>query len=53
MMILCCIPMIAIAVLLVAMGVVSAGFLVFAAVCTLFMALMMGRMGHDGQEHNG
>lgn len=52
MMIICCIPMIAIALLLVASGVVSAGFLIFAVVCTLLMAFMMGGMGHEGQEHN-
>lgn len=44
MMIACCIPMLAIAVALVVAGVVSAGFLVFAVVCTLMMAMMMGGM---------
>lgn len=48
MMIACCIPMLVIAVALVATGVVSAGFLVFAVVCTAAMALMMRGMHDDG-----
>lgn len=48
MMIACCIPMLVIAVVLVATGVASAGFLVAAVGCTLMMALMMGGMGHGG-----
>jgi hypothetical protein len=45
MMIACCIPMLVIAVILVATGVVSPGFLVVAVGCTLMMALMMRGMG--------
>lgn len=59
MMIACCIPMIAIAVILVATGVAGSGFLFVAAMCTLMMALMMmgghggdsGRGGHGGPGH--
>ena len=47
MMIACCIPMLAIAVVLVATGVASSGFLVGALACTAMMALMMGGMGHN------
>ena len=46
MMIACCIPMLAIAVVLVAIGVVSTGFLLFAVACTAMMALMMRGMSH-------
>ena len=49
-MIACCIPMIVIAVALVATGVVSAGFLLFAVLCTAMMALMMRGMDHDGHQ---
>lgn len=48
MMIICCIPMLVIAVVLVATGVLSAGFLIFALICTAVMALMMRGMNHDG-----
>ena len=48
MMIACCIPMLAIAGILVATGVLSAGFLLFAIGCTVMMALMMRGMGHGG-----
>lgn len=48
MMIACCVPMLAIAVILWATGVVGVGFLVVALVCTVMMALMMGGMSHDG-----
>lgn len=56
MMIACCVPMIAIAVILVTTGVASAGFLFVAAMCTLMMALMMmgghgGNSGHGGHGH--
>jgi hypothetical protein len=43
-MIACCIPMLAIAIALVATGVVNPGFLFFAIVCTAMMALMMRAM---------
>ena len=44
MMIACCIPMLVIAVALVAAHVVSAGFLLAAVACTAMMALMMRGM---------
>ncbi len=46
MMIACCIPMIVIAVALVASGVASPGFLFVALACTAMMALMMQGMDH-------
>lgn len=49
MMIICCIPMLAIAGILVATGVLSVGFLLLAVGCTAMMALMMRGMGH-GRE---
>jgi hypothetical protein len=48
MMMICCIPMLVIAVALVATGTVGAGFLLTAFLCTAVMALMMGRMNHGG-----
>ena len=48
MMIACCVPMLVIAVALVAAGVVNAGFLVFALICTAPMALMVRGMHHPG-----
>jgi hypothetical protein len=48
MMIACCIPMIVIAIALVATGVASPGFLLAAAACTAMMALMMRGMDHGG-----
>ena len=50
MMIACCIPMLAIAGVLVATGVVSPAFLVVAVGCTLMMALMMRGMGRGGDS---
>ncbi len=50
MMIACCVPMLVIAVVLVATGVASPGFLVIAIGCTLMMAVMMVGMGH-GSDH--
>lgn len=47
-MIACCIPMLAIAVVLVATGVVGVGFIIVAVACTLMMAAMMGGMSHGG-----
>lgn len=47
MMIVCCIPMLVIAGILVVTGAASPGFLAAAAGCTLMMALMMRGMGHD------
>jgi hypothetical protein len=49
MMIACCIPMLIIAVVLVATGVASVGFLLFAVACTAMMALMMRGMNGHGQ----
>jgi hypothetical protein len=49
-MIACCIPMIAIAVAIVASGA-GVGFLVVAVLCTAMMALMMGSMSHGSDEH--
>ena len=46
MMIACCVPMLAIAGVLVATGVLSSGFLLLAVGCTAMMALMMRGMGH-------
>lgn len=50
MMIACCIPMLAIAVILVATGTASPAFLVIAVGCTLMMALMMRGMSHGGGD---
>ena len=50
MMIACCIPMLVIAVALVAAGVVSTSFLVFAVACTAMMALMMRGMSGHGRD---
>ena len=50
MMIACCIPMLVIAVVLVATGVASPAFLVVAVGCTLMMAMMMGGMSHGGRD---
>ncbi len=47
MMIACCIPMLVIAVALVATGVASPSFLVVALACTAMMALMMRGMNHS------
>ena len=49
-MIACCIPMLVIAIALVTTGVVSAGFLILALVCTAMTALMMRGMGHGGGQ---
>lgn len=52
MMIACCVPMLVIAIVLVAAGVVSAGFLLAAVGCTAMMYLMMRGMGHgDSDRH--
>lgn len=51
MMLVCCIPVVAIAVALAIVGVLSVGFLVFAIACTSMMALMMVGMSRDGHEH--
>ena len=49
MMLICCIPMLVIAVALIVTGAASPGILVPAILCTLMMALMMRAMpGHGG-----
>ena len=48
MMIACCIPMIVVAVALVASGTASPSFLFAAFACTAMMALMMRGMDHGG-----
>jgi hypothetical protein len=57
MMIVCCIPMLAIAVALVATGVASPSFILVALACTAMMAMMMGGMhgggGSDGAAGSG
>ena len=53
MMIACCIPMLAIAIVLVAAGVVGASFIFVAVACTAMMALMMRGMNHGGMNHEG
>ena len=50
-MIACCIPMLIIAVALVATGVVSVSFLLIALACTAMMALMMRGM-HGNDDHH-
>lgn len=44
MMIACCVPMLIVAVVLVATGVAGAGFILFAILCTVMMAMMMRSM---------
>ncbi len=51
MMMICCIPMLVIAVALVATGTASAGFLVTALLCTAMMALMMRGMNHGSSPN--
>jgi hypothetical protein len=53
MMIACCVPMLAIAVVLVATGAASPGFLVVALGCTAMMALMMGGTHGGGSGDSG
>ena len=48
MMMICCIPMVAIAIALVAAGVASPGFLFAAGACVAMMAFMMRAMDHGG-----
>ena len=52
MMIACCIPMLLIAIALVAAGVVSPGFIIVALLCTVMMAAMMGGHSH-GSSRDG
>ena len=46
----CCVPMIVIAVVLVASGTVSIGFLPFAVLCTAMMFCMMRGMSHGSND---
>jgi hypothetical protein len=48
MMIACCIPMLIIAIVLVATNVVNVGFLFLALMCTAMMAMMMRGMSSGG-----
>ena len=50
MMIACCIPMLVIAIVLVATGVVGVGFIAVAFACTAMMALMMRGRDHGAAE---
>ena len=50
MMMACCVPMLVIAIVLVATGVVGVGFIVIAVMCTAMMAMMMGAMDHGGDK---
>jgi hypothetical protein len=52
MMMACCVPMIVIAIALVATGVASSRFLFTAIACTAIMALMMRGMDHGGSTPN-
>lgn len=53
-MMVCCVPMLVIAIVLVATGVAGAGFIFAAVMCTAMMAMMMGAMSHgDGGEQGG
>jgi hypothetical protein len=53
MMLACCVPMLVIAVALVASGTAGAWAIVVALGCTLMMALMMGGMGGMGGHGHG
>ena len=53
MMIACCVPMLVIAVVLVATGVVGAGFIVVAVACFAMMAVMMAGMSRAGGKGGG
>lgn len=50
MMVACRVPMLVIAIVLVATGVVGNGFLVLAVGCTLMMALLMAGMGRGSRD---
>jgi hypothetical protein len=45
--------MLAIAIVLVATGVVGVGFIFLSVACTAMMAVMMRGMNHGGTEHGG
>ena len=48
-MIACCVPMLVIAIVLVATGVAGAGFILVAVMCTAMMAMMMVGMSGGGK----
>ena len=48
MMVACCVPMLVIAIVLVATGVAGVGFIFAALMCAAMMALMMRGMSHGG-----
>jgi Flp pilus assembly protein TadB len=50
MMMICCIPMLVIAIVLVATGVASSGFIFVAVMCTVMMFMMMRMMGGMGGQ---
>jgi cytosine/uracil/thiamine/allantoin permease len=50
MMVACCIPMLVIAIVLVATGIAGVGFIFIAVICTVMMAMMMGAMDHGGDK---
>jgi hypothetical protein len=50
MMIACCIPMLVIAIVLVATGVAGVGFIFAAIMCTVMMAMMMRMMPSGGGD---
>jgi hypothetical protein len=53
MMIACCIPMLVIAIVLVATGVAGVGFIFAAVMCTAMMAMMMRGMSNNGGGKGG
>ncbi|ARZ66718.1 hypothetical protein SMD11_1054 [Streptomyces albireticuli] len=50
MMITCCVPMLVAAIMLVATGLLSPGFLITAVMCMGMMVLMMRGMGRDNRS---
>ena len=50
MMIACCVPMLVIAIALVATGVVGSGLILIALMCTAMMAMTMGMMSNWGTK---
>jgi len=50
MMMICCVPMVAIAIALVATGVASSSFLLTAGLCVGMMFMMMRMMNHGGHS---
>lgn len=48
MMIACCVPMLVIAIVLVATGIAGVGFIIAAVMCTAMMAIMMRGMSSGG-----